>query len=156
MNFVPGELQLRRHSYSLLLPSEVTLALTLKVLQRGPVWVHPFPSLLIWCLNTPTQFSKAARLHLALASQVWSPWRLPTYLVYPCPRAPRLLLSSPSPQPCPAPCWEARTDFRKRNMELCSGNFCFWPSNLPVLNRREQQRGRHCVGKGSGEGMLWG
>lgn len=35
MNFVPGELQLRRHSHSLLLPSEVTLALILKVLQRS-------------------------------------------------------------------------------------------------------------------------
>lgn len=37
---------------------------------RGPVWMHPFPSLLIWCLSTPTQFSKPAPLHLAVASQV--------------------------------------------------------------------------------------
>lgn len=160
------ELQLSHHSDSLLFPSEVTLALVPEVLRRSQESYAKPTTGEGSCLDASlpvtadlvleqnlTQFSKAAPLHLAMASQVWSPWRLPASLVDACTGAPSLLLlSSLSPQPCPAPCWEARTNFRKRKTGLCSGNFCFWPSNPPVLKRRDQQRPRRCVGKGSGEG----
>lgn len=155
MNFVPcqigRELQLNHHPEPLLFLSEATLPLISEILQRcwEPSVKHtalgrPLPLTADLVLEHLAQFSKASRPYLAVASQVWSVWRLPTSLAYPftlLPQASSLLLCSGLfLSPALPPAGRPAVNLENWEVGLCSGIFCCWPGNPLVLERRELRR----------------
>lgn len=68
----------------------------------------------------------------------------------PCRSLPQSHLHLPLSLP-PSPRWRPSLHLENRKVGLCSGNFCFQPSDPDVPKMGEQQRPGRLVGMGSGE-----
>lgn len=132
----------------------------------------PFPSLLTCCLsNSMVLEGFQATLGHGWGSRVWGPLRLSTawcILITHTPQASfRFLLSTSknlfprvtsclSPKPCPSPCWEALSEFRKQEGGAVLGQLLLSAQQPNRPPEEGTTKARHFVGKGSGEGTQWG
>lgn len=61
-----------------------------------------------------------------------------------------------SPKPCPSPCWEALSEFRKQEGGAVLGQLLLSAQQPNRPPEEGTTKARHFAGKGSGEGTQWG